>query len=352
MEKIFKLEQLLRDNIKKLKPYSSARNEYSGVEGVFLDANENSQGSTVSPSFNRYPDPLQWKLKERIAVIKKIEKTMIFLGNGSDEPIDLVFRAFCRPGIDNVIVLPPTYGMYEVSAAINDVEIKEVPLNEDFQINADAVLATADENTKALFICSPNNPTGNTIYQEDIIKILDHFEGLVVVDEAYIDFSPDKSFLPYLNKFPNLIVLQTFSKAWGMAGLRLGMAFASDEIIQVFNKIKFPYNLSQATQLFALEGLKNLLKKEEMVEKLLTERERLKEEFLKIPVVKKVFPSDANFLLVRMEDGNQVYEYLVNKKIITRNRSNVLLCENCLRITVGTEQENNQLLEALRKYPE
>ncbi len=350
MSKLFKLENLLRDNIKSIVPYSSARDEYSGTEGVFLDANENPLGSTVTPAHNRYPDPLQWKLKERIAVIKKVEKSMIFLGNGSDEPIDLLFRAFCRPGVDNAIILPPTYGMYQVAADINDVPTRKVNLTEDFQIDVEKVLAAIDKNTKLLFICSPNNPSGNALNGKAIRKLIESFEGIVVVDEAYIDFAPATTLVPELASYPNLVVLQTFSKAWGLAGLRVGMAFASEEIVRVLNKIKYPYNINGLAQSVALEGLKGLLQKEKMVEEILTERERLKEELLKIPVVVKVYPSDANFLLVKMTDANAAYSYLVERKIITRNRSNVIMCESCLRITVGTEKENSILLDELSKF--
>jgi len=350
MSKLFKLENLLRDNIKSIVPYSSARDEYSGTEGVFLDANENPLGSTVTPAHNRYPDPLQWKLKERIAVIKKVEKSMIFLGNGSDEPIDLLFRAFCRPGVDNAIILPPTYGMYQVAADINDVPTRKVNLTEDFQIDVEKVLAAIDKNTKLLFICSPNNPSGNALNGKAIRKLIESFEGIVVVDEAYIDFAPATTLVPELASYPNLVVLQTFSKAWGLAGLRVGMAFASEEIVRVLNKIKYPYNINGLAQSVALEGLKGLLQKEKMVEEILTERERLKEELLKIPAVVKVYPSDANFLLVKMTDANAAYSYLVERKVITRNRSNVIMCESCLRITVGTEKENSILLDELSKF--
>lgn len=351
MSKLFKLENLLRDNIKSIVPYSSARDEYSGTEGIFLDANENPFGSTVTPAHNRYPDPLQWKLKERIAVIKKVEKSMIFLGNGSDEPIDLLFRAFCRPGVDNAIILPPTYGMYQVAADINDVQTRKVNLTENFQIDVEKVLSAMDEHTKLLFICSPNNPSGNALNGKDIRKLIESFGGIVVVDEAYIDFAPATTLVPELSSYPNLVVLQTFSKAWGLAGLRVGMAFASEEIVRVLNKIKYPYNINGLAQMVALEGLKGLLQKEKMVEEILTERERLKEELLKLPAVVKVYPSDANFLLVKMTDANAAYSYLVDRKIITRNRSNVIMCESCLRITVGTEKENSILLNELSKFP-
>jgi histidinol-phosphate aminotransferase len=347
---LFDLNNILRENIKKVKPYSSARDEYKGSEGTFLDANENSFGSAAGPAYNRYPDPLQLELKEKIAQLKRLQPDQIFLGNGSDEPIDLLMRAFCNPGKDQVITLPPTYGMYEVSAGINDIKVKEVALTEDFQIDADKVLATIDKNTKIIFICSPNNPTGNCVKASAVTKILQSFEGIVVIDEAYIDFAPDKSFLPKLKEYPNLVVLQTFSKAWGMAALRLGMAFASSGIVQVLNRIKPPYNINGATQTLAMEGLKNLLYKEKMVEDILDQREFLAAELVKLNVVKKVYPSDANFLLVKTENGNKVYDYLISHQVITRNRSNIKLCEGCLRITVGREEENKKLLAALKIY--
>jgi histidinol-phosphate aminotransferase len=347
---LFDLNKILRENIRKVKPYSSARDEYKGTEGIFLDANENPYGSALETAYNRYPDPLQRDLKEKISGLKRVNANQIFLGNGSDEPIDLLVRAFCNPGSDNIITMPPTYGMYEVSAGINDVKVKEVPLNEEFQINTDKVLETIDKNTKIIFVCSPNNPTGNCLYTNDIVKIIENFEGIVVIDEAYIDFAPDRSFVSKLKNFPNLVVLQTFSKAWGMAALRLGMAFSSEEIIAVLNRIKPPYNINEVTQRLASEGLRNILNKERMVERILNEREKLREELSKISAVKKVFPSDANFLLVKMKDGNKAYDYLISKKIITRNRSNVMLCQGCIRITVGTAEENRELIKVLHDF--
>jgi histidinol-phosphate aminotransferase len=347
---LFDLNKILRENIKKAKSYSSARDEYKGSEGTFLDANENSFGSAAGPAYNRYPDPLQKELKEKIAQLKRLHSDQVFLGNGSDEPIDLLMRAFCNPGKDQVISMPPTYGMYEVSAGINDIQVKEVFLTEDFQIQPDKVIAAIDKNTKIIFICSPNNPTGNCVKDAAVTKILQSFDGIVVIDEAYIDFAPDKSFLPKLKEFPNLVILQTFSKAWGMAALRLGMAFASKEIIQVLNKIKPPYNINGATQTLAMDGLKNLLLKEKMVEEILDQREFLSSELVKLDVVKKVYPSDANFLLVKTSDGNKVYDFLISHQVITRNRSSVQFCEGCLRITVGRPEENIKLLEALKKY--
>ncbi|WMJ74956.1 histidinol-phosphate transaminase [Cytophagaceae bacterium ABcell3] len=347
---MFSLDKLLRDNIRKAEAYSSARDEYEGSEGIFLDANENSLGSVTDPPYHRYPDPLQRPLKEVIAAIKRADVKNIFLGNGSDEPIDLIIRMVCKPGIDNIIIMPPTYGMYQVSAAINDVEVKKVPLSDDFQIRTEAVLEAADEHTKIIFICSPNNPTGNSLKVKDIEEVLNKFNGLVVIDEAYIDFSRHIGFVPRLKEFPNLVILQTLSKAWGMAALRLGMAYASEEIISVFNKIKPPYNINGASQSIALEGLRKVLSKEMMVEQILTERERLKDNLQGLPVVVKIFPSDANFLLVKTTGGKAVYEFLIERKIITRDRSSVVLCEGCLRITVGTPDENDKLISALKEY--
>ncbi len=347
---MFDLNKLLRENIKKVVPYSSARDEYKGTEGIFLDANENAFGSATNPAYNRYPDPLQRELKDKIAALKRVKPEQVFLGNGSDEPIDLLIRAFCVPGKDNIIILPPTYGMYEVSAHINDVQVKEAPLTEEYQLQPDKILAAVDSNTKIIFICSPNNPTGNALRGSDITKIITSFEGIVAIDEAYIDFAPDKSFLRKLSEYPNIVIFQTFSKAWGMAGLRLGMAFASVELISVLNKIKAPYNINAVTQKLVSEGMGNLLQKERMVEHILDNREKLAEDLKTIPVVVKVFPSDTNFLLVKTKDANKTYEYLVNNKIITRNRHSVKLCEGSLRITVGTDEENEKLIATLKNF--
>ena len=347
---LFSLDKLLRENIKNAKPYSSARDEYKGKEGIFLDANENPYGSAAAGDFNRYPDPLQWEIKEILSNIKRVEPEKIFLGNGSDEPIDLIIRMVCRPGKDNIIILPPTYGMYEVSAAISDVEIRQVPLTEDYQLRPEEILKAVDENTKVIFICSPNNPTGNIMNKKDVEQILKGFNGIVVVDEAYIDFAPSSSLLSELDQFPNLIVLQTLSKAWGMAGLRLGMAFASKEIISVYNKIKYPYNINIATQQFVKEGLMNILNKEKMVAQILEQREKLGEELKKLPFVSKVYPSDANFLLVKMDKAPKIFEFLIGNKIITRDRSKVRLCEDSIRISVGTEKENEALMKKLSEW--
>lgn len=345
----FDLNLLLRPHIAKLQPYTSARDEYTGTEGVFLDANENPFGSITTQDFNRYPDPYQSQLKAKISEIKQVRPSQIFLGNGSDEAIDLLFRAFCRPGIDNVILLPPTYGMYEVSASINDIKIQKTPLTEDFQLQPDKILEKADAHSKILFICSPNNPSANKVKREAIMELLQHFNGLVVVDEAYIDFSDEPSFTTRLDEFPNLLVMQTFSKAWGLASLRLGMAFASESIIQILNKIKPPYNISGLTQETVLEAIQDLSKVKKMIEEILQERDFLTSELEKLSFVQKIHPSHANFLLVKIPNAGKVYDLLIEEKIIVRNRSKVLLCEDCLRITVGTRTENMSLLNALQK---
>lgn len=341
------LTKLLRPHILGLKPYSSARDEYTGKEGIFLDANENSLGSVTTGYHNRYPDPYQDAVKIRLSEIKKVPKEQIFLGNGSDEAIDLLFRAFCRPGKDNVILLPPTYGMYEVSANINDVQVKKVNLNAQFQLIPDKILEAVDRHTKIIFICSPNNPSGNVMERTAIREIISKFEGLVVIDEAYIDFSKSASFTSELNDFQNLLVMQTFSKAWGLASLRIGMAFAPVEIISILNKIKPPYNISGLAQKEVLEALEHPDKLESMVNIILKERQSLKEKLERLSIVHQVYTSDANFILTKITDAKKVYNELVAKKIIVRDRSNVTLCEGCLRITVGTREENNQLIQAL-----
>ncbi|HVD99459.1 MAG TPA: histidinol-phosphate transaminase [Cytophagaceae bacterium] len=347
---MFNINNILRENIKKTKPYSSARDEYNGHEGIFLDANENPIGSVTKENFNRYPDPLQKEVKERLSELKRVKPSQIFLGNGSDEAIDLLFRAVCVPGADNVITMPPTYGMYEVSANINDIRIKEVPLSTDFEIQADKVLAAVDAHTKMIFVCSPNNPTGNSMNPESVEKILRSFNGLVAIDEAYIDFAQYKSFIGKLDQYPNLVVLQTFSKAWGLAALRLGIAYASEEIIAVINKIKPPYNINQLTQELALEALGNVLKKEGMVAEILFQRTKLVNQLSEIKTITKIYPSDANFVLIKTADGKKLYDFLVSKKIITRDRSKVILCEGCVRITVGTKEENDLLIKAIQEY--
>ncbi len=341
------LIELTRPNIWNLKPYSSARNEYSGKQAkVFLDANENPYNNP----FNRYPDPLQVEVKRRLAEIKGVRTEQIFLGNGSDEAIDLPYRCFTRPGKDNVVAIEPTYGMYKVCADINDVEYRPVLLDNDFQIKAEALLQRCDANTKLIWICSPNNPTGNSIDRDEIVKTINGFEGIVIVDEAYSDFSSETPLRLELDKYPNLIVLNTMSKAWGSAAIRLGMAFAQKDIIDIFNKVKYPYNVNLLTQKQALEMLKEPYEVDKWVKTLLLERGRMIEAFKMLPICEKVFPTNSNFFLARMTDAQAVYDYLVDRGIIVRNRTNVSLCANCLRITIGSKSENNELLAALRQY--
>ncbi len=340
------LDLFLRKNILNLKPYSSARDEFSGEAMVFLDANEN----PFNQPYNRYPDPLQRQLKAIIAGLKNVHPDNIFLGNGSDEPIDLLIRAFCEPGIHNIVQMEPTYGMYQVAAGINNVEVIKVFLSADYKLDAGEMLKAVTQKTRIIFLCTPNNPTGNALETNEMIRVIQGFEGPVVIDEAYIDFAPGLSMLPRLNEFNNLVVLQTFSKAWGMAGIRLGMAFASPEIIRILNKIKYPYNLNILTQQKALELLESAGEMENWVKLLLAERHKLVVELQKISYVEKVWPSDANFLLVKMKNARKVYEFLMKKGIIVRDRSKVLLCEDSLRITVGTENENKILINALKRY--
>ena len=340
------LDELLRSNIKGLKPYSSARDEFTGTASVYLDANEN----PFNQPYNRYPDPYQRNLKAKIAPIKGVEVDQIFLGNGSDEPIDLLFRAFCEPGMDNVVSIDPTYGMYQVAADINNIEVRKVLLIEDFQLDVDALLAAADGNSKLLFLCSPNNPTGNCFKEDDIVTLIKEFDGIVVLDEAYIDFAPEKSLLKRIDEFANLVVLQTFSKAWGMAGIRLGMAFASSPIIKVLSSIKYPYNINILTQEKASELLDKEEDKKQWVETLLEERAQMNNDLQQFSFVQKIYPSDANYLLVKVDEAKGLYNYLVNAEIIIRDRSSVALCAGCLRITVGTSEENKQLMKALKSY--
>ncbi|MFC1226232.1 histidinol-phosphate transaminase [Pedobacter sp. BG31] len=344
------INDLVRENIKNLRPYSTARDEFKGQASVFLDANENSYGSPLPANYNRYPDPLQLDLKDAISKIKGVPIENTFLGNGSDEAIDLLFRAFCNPGKDNVIVLPPTYGMYEVSANINDVELRKVSLLPDFQLDMEKIAETIDKNTKLIFICSPNNPTGNSINREDIETILANFNGIVVVDEAYINYARQKTFIQELTEYANLVVLQTFSKAWGLAALRLGMAFSSTKVIDVLNKIKPPYNINQATQDLAFEAIKNIAQVNEWIKESVAERDRLSKALSVINIVKKVYPSDANFILTEVTDALKIYDTLVEQGIIVRDRSKVTLCEGCLRITVGTKEENDKLLTVLENF--
>lgn len=339
------LQELTRKNIWRLQPYSSARNEYSGkVAKVFLDANE----SPYNKPFNRYPDPLQTEVKKAVARIKGVEAGQIFVGNGSDEAIDLSYRCFTCPGTDNVVAIEPTYGMYRVCADINDVEYRPVLLDEHFDIDAGRILAACDSNTKIVWLCTPNNPTGNALCREEMLKVTDRFDGLVVVDEAYSDFSTVKSLRHELSFHPNLIILNTMSKAWGCASIRMGMAFASKEIIDIFNRVKYPYNVSGLTQQQALRALSDPYEVDKWVRMLIQERDRMMEAFRLLPICQKVFPSEANFFLVRVTNAQAVYDYLVNRGIIVRNRTKVALCHDCLRITIGTKSENNELLAALR----
>ena len=347
---MFDINNILRENIKNLTPYSSARDEFQGEASVYLDANENAYGSPLDENYNRYPDPLQYDVKKRLSEIKGVPPRNIFLGNGSDEAIDILVRAFCNPGIDNVILVPPTYGMYEVSANINDIHIKKVPLTEEFQLNIEGIAEAIDDHTKLIFVCSPNNPTGNSMNRDDVETLLANFKGVVVVDEAYINFSRQKTFIQELTEYANLVVLQTLSKAWGLAGLRVGMAFASEEIIEVMNKVKPPYNINDASQQLALKALQNIDQVNDWIKETLAQRDKLVLELKHYEFVIDIYPSDANFILVKTTDARGIYNFLVQRGIIVRDRSKVTLCEGCLRITVGTPVENNILLEALKNY--
>lgn len=341
------LEELTRPNIWALKPYSSARDEYSGNEAkVFLDANENPYNNPL----NRYPDPLQRDLKARLAQIKGVAKENIFLGNGSDEAIDLAYRCFTRPGTDNVVAIEPTYGMYKVCADINDIEYRPVLLDQDFQIKSDELLKACNKHTKLIWLCSPNNPTGNNLNRNEIVKTIECFDGLVIVDEAYSDFSQECPLRLEIDKYPNLIVLNTFSKAWGCAAIRLGMAFADKKIIDIFNKVKYPYNVNALTQKNAIEALAEPYEVDKWIKIILLERSRMIDAFKLLPSCEKVYPTDANFFLAKMHDAQTIYDYLKSNGIIVRNRTHVSLCDDCLRITIGSKTENNELLAALRQY--
>lgn len=344
----FSLQNITRKNIRSLQPYSSARDEYTGEASVFLDANEN----PFNAPYNRYPDPRQLALKNQLGQIKKISPDRIFLGNGSDEPIDLLFRAFCEPGIDNVVAIAPTYGMYRVAADINNIAYREILLEEDFSLKADKILAAVDSKTKMIFLCSPNNPTGNALKQTEVVKITSKFNGLVVLDEAYIDFCPEKTLLANLYQYPNLVILQTLSKAWGLAAIRLGMAFASHEIIAILSKIKYPYNINQLTQETALKMVLSDKQKTKWVETILQQKVLLANELVKLTIVLKLYPSDANFILVKTTAAKMIYQMLVERQIIVRDRSKVALCGEALRITVGTEDENRMLINALKEIGE
>jgi len=346
----FELDKVVRPNIITLKPYSSAKDEYTGEAKVLLDANENSLGSPLTKWYNRYPDPYQLEVKEKLAFVKQIAANQIFLGNGSDECIDILFRTFCEPGKDNIIICPPTYPMYEVGANINDIEIQKAPLLEDYQLNVAHIEQLVNAHTKIIWICSPNNPTGNSLDRIDIETILNHFDGIVVVDEAYINFSKQKSFVKSLIDYPNLVVLQTLSKAWGLAGLRLGMCFASPEIVGYMNKVKAPYNINIVTQELALQALEEVGQVNDMIKLLVDMRIALAEVISSMPHVVKVFPSDTNFLFVKIPHARKLYEYLLTEGIIVRDRSTLELCEDSLRITVGTEQENTALVDAMYQW--
>lgn len=346
----FDLQKLVRENIKNLKPYSSARHEFTGKGSVFLDANENAYGSPVAENFNRYPDPLQWQLKFQLARIKGVPAENICIGNGSDEIIDLSYRIFCNPGKDNVIVCPPTYGMYAVSADINDIEIRKINLTKEFQLDVEGILNAIDSNTKLLFVCSPNNPTGNNMNRTDVELLLNNFNGIVIIDEAYINYSNQKTFIQELTEYPNLIVMQTLSKAWGLAALRLGLCYTSMDIIDLFNKVKPPYNINEASQQIALEGLQRTELVTEWIKEVVLEREKLTTAVKQFSFVKHIYPSDANFILVKVQDADALYQFLTQNEIVVRNRSKETGCENCLRISIGTPEENKKLLSVLKNY--
>jgi histidinol-phosphate aminotransferase len=343
---MFDINNILRTNIKVLTPYSSARDEFKGTEGIFLDANEN----PFNTPYNRYPDPLQRKVKEKLAKLKGVQSDQIFIGNGSDEAIDLIIRGFCEPHRDNIVSISPSYGMYQVAADINAVEFKRIPLNDDFTLNLPAIKKAINENTHIVWLCSPNNPTANSFETDEVLSIANGFKGLLVVDEAYIDFSSKPSFIKQLSAYPNLVVLQTFSKAWGMAGLRMGLAYASKEIVDILNKIKYPYNVNILTQKLVLEALDKNGDKEEWVKAIIDERKYLIENLLTIKLVEKIFPSDANFILIKVKEPKKIYDYLVERQIVIRDRSKVHMCEGCLRITIGTNAENQAFYKALSEY--
>lgn len=344
------IDDLVRENIKNLQPYSSARNEYTGEASVFLDANENAYGSPLAESFNRYPDPLQWQLKQELSKIKGVPPQNIFIGNGSDEVIDIAFRIFCEPAKDNVIICPPTYGMYKVCAAINNVAAKEVLLTSDFQLNVEGILSAVDEHTKLLFICSPNNPTGNNFHRIDIETLLNNFPGIVIIDEAYINFSRQKPFIQELTEYENLVIMQTLSKAWGLAALRLGLGFTSEKIIGLFNKVKPPYNINLASQQLGLQALLKVDEVNTNIRNIVQQRKEVQQQLEQFDFIKKIYPSDSNFILIKADNADKLYRYLLSYKIIVRNRSKEPLCENCIRITIGTETENITLINALKNY--
>ena len=342
---MIELSKLVRENIRNLKPYSCARYEFKGEAAVFLDANEN----PMNAPYNRYPDPLQEELKTKIASMKRVRPSQIMLGVGSDEPIDLLIRIFCEPKEDNIVAIDPTYNMYNVCADINNVEYRKVLLNDDYTLDAERLLTAVDQHTKIIFLCSPNNPTGNLMNRDEVLKVLNRFDGIVVMDEAYIDFSAQPSWLQSLDEYPNMVVLQTFSKAWGLASVRCGMAFASEEVIGYLNKVKYPYNINMLTQNFVSEQLDNESRKEGWVSMLLEQREIFAEKLKTVTLIEKIYPSDANFLLVKVPDADDVYNKLVDKGVVVRNRNNISLCLGCLRITIGTAEENEILINELKQ---
>lgn len=343
---MFDINSIIRKNIRELVPYSSARSEFSGSGAVLLDANEN----PFNRPYNRYPDPLQLELKKLISELKGPGTDNIFAGNGSDEAIDLLFRAFCEPVRDNVVIPDPTYGMYKVCARINDVQVKSVLLNEDFSLDAKGIIDAVDPHTKLIFLCSPNNPTANSFAESDITEILKYFNGLVVLDEAYIDFAPHDGLLKKLEDYPNLVILQTLSKAWGLAGIRLGLAFADEAIIHVMNQIKYPYNVNSLTLSKAVQALESPAEHKMWINSILSRKNVLSDNLSGFFFVKEIYPSDANFLLVRVDDADQIYDFLLQDNLIVRNRSKLPLCDNCIRISVGTEIENNMLIDRLNQY--
>jgi histidinol-phosphate aminotransferase len=347
---MFELNNIVRRNILNLVPYSSARDEFKGQADVFLDANENSLGSPLLKWYNRYPDPLAMEVKKKLSAIKGLPTANIFLGNGSDEAIDIIYRIFCEPGADNVITTPPTYGMYDVSANINNIRIKKVSLQPDFQLDLESMETAIDEYTKVIWLCSPNNPTGNSLQRADVEMVLNNFDGIVVVDEAYINFSRQRSFIPELQEYPNLIILQTLSKAWGLAALRVGMAFASEKIIDLMNRVKPPYNISEAAQELAAQALDNIDDVNSMIRIIVEERQRVAEALPELPAVLKVYPSDGNFLLVKTTAPDELYGHLSKAGIVVRNRSKTVHCEGCLRITIGTPKENDTLIAAIKEF--
>ena len=346
----FNLQKSVRENIRNLKPYSSARHEFTGKASVFLDANENAYGSPGNEKYNRYPDPLQWQLKNLLAKIKGVPAENICIGNGSDEIIDLAYRIFCNPGKDNVIICEPTYGMYAVYADINYIEIRKVNLTDEFNLDVDGIMSATDINTKLLFICSPNNPTGNNMNRADVEVLLNNFPGIIIIDEAYINYSKQKTFIQELTEYPNLIVMQTLSKAWGMAALRLGLCYASADIIDLFNKVKPPYNINEASQQIALEALQNTEQVNEWIKEVVLQKEKLMHELANFSFVKNIYPSDANFILIKVDDAEILYQFLAEHEIVVRNRTKETGCENCLRISIGTPEENDLLLSTLKKY--